>query len=155
MRTLLRPPARRHCWCNRLITAVTYSSTTGVPEMLQVIAFEFRTQSRLQTELFRIESASGAPVNFSWFKPWGWIYRPIAWQAWILAIITGSFCVQVFLAVDRHSHSASDTLYGVFPVFCACIWDFRLDSVTYLLKGVSDPESDCCRNIAISPVIRL
>jgi len=26
----------------------------------------------------------------------------------------------VFLAVDRHSHSASDTLYGIFPYFvCA------------------------------------
>jgi len=25
------------------------------------------------------------------------------------------FCVQVFKAVDRHSHSASDTLYGIFP----------------------------------------
>jgi hypothetical protein len=31
--------------------------------------------------------------------------------------MTGLFCVQVFLAVDRHSHSASDTLYGVFPYF--------------------------------------
>ena len=27
------------------------------------------------------------------------------------------FCVQVFAAVDRHSHSVSDTLYGVFPFF--------------------------------------
>jgi hypothetical protein len=26
-----------------------------------------------------------------------------------------AFCVQVFLAVDRHSHSVSDTLYGVYP----------------------------------------
>jgi hypothetical protein len=54
-------------------------------------------------------------VNFSWFKPWGWIYRPSTWQAWILTVMTGFFCVQVFLAVDRHSHSASDTLYGIFP----------------------------------------
>jgi hypothetical protein len=30
-------------------------------------------------------------------------------------VLTSVFCVQVFLAVDRHSHSASDTLYGVFP----------------------------------------
>ncbi len=29
------------------------------------------------------------------------------------------FCGTVFLAVDRHSHSVSDTLYGVFPFF-AC-----------------------------------
>ncbi len=30
-------------------------------------------------------------------------------------VLALAFCVQVFLAVDRHSHSASDTLYGVFP----------------------------------------
>ena len=28
-----------------------------------------------------------------------------------------AFCVNVFLAIDRHSHSVSDTLYGVFPFF--------------------------------------
>jgi hypothetical protein len=26
-----------------------------------------------------------------------------------------AFCVQVFLVVDQHSHSVSDTLYGIFP----------------------------------------
>jgi hypothetical protein len=31
-----------------------------------------------------------------------------------------AFCAQVFVAVDRHSHSASDTLYGVFPCFACC-----------------------------------
>ena len=50
-----------------------------------------------------------------WFKPWGWIYRPVSWQGWIAVIGTAIFCVQVFSAVDRHSHSASDTLYGIFP----------------------------------------
>lgn len=29
--------------------------------------------------------------------------------------LTLAFCIKVFLAVDRHSHSASDTLYGIFP----------------------------------------
>jgi drug/metabolite transporter (DMT)-like permease len=53
----------------------------------------------------------------AWFKPWGGIYRPTTWQAWSLLIATCLFCVQVFLAVDRHSHSVSDTLYGVFPFF--------------------------------------
>jgi hypothetical protein len=36
----------------------------------------------------------------------------------LLAVV---FCVQVFLAVDRHSHSASDTLYGVFPYVVPCV----------------------------------
>lgn len=58
----------------------------------------------------------------AWFKPWGWIYHPVAWQGWAAVAITGAFCAQVFAAVDRHSHSASDTLYGIFPyVAPACI----------------------------------
>ena len=51
----------------------------------------------------------------TWFKPWGWIYRPVSWQAFVLVLIAAGFCWQVFAAVDRHSHSASDTLYGIFP----------------------------------------
>ena len=51
----------------------------------------------------------------AWFRPWGWIYRPVAWQGWTAVGVTLVFCVQVFVAVDRHSHSASDTLYGIFP----------------------------------------
>ena len=51
----------------------------------------------------------------AWFKEWGWIYRPVAWQGWVGVVLTLVFSVQVFVAVDRHSHSASDTLYGVFP----------------------------------------
>ncbi len=46
-----------------------------------------------------------------WFRPWGWIYYPVSWQGIVLVLLTLAFCVQVFLAVDRHSHSASDTLY--------------------------------------------
>ncbi len=55
-----------------------------------------------------------------WFKPLGWIFRPVTWQGWTLLGLTFAFCTQVFIAIDRHSHSASDTLYGVFPYFvCA------------------------------------
>jgi hypothetical protein len=54
-------------------------------------------------------------MNTRWFKPWGWIYRPVSWQGWTAVAITLFFCVQVFSAVDRHSHSVSDTLYGIFP----------------------------------------
>lgn len=50
-----------------------------------------------------------------WFAPWGWIYRPTSWQGAALTVLAAAFCTQVFLAVDRHSHSVSDTLYGVFP----------------------------------------
>lgn len=51
----------------------------------------------------------------AWFREWGWIYLPVAWQGWILTVLTVLFCINVFMAIDRHSHSASDTLYGIFP----------------------------------------
>ena len=44
-------------------------------------------------------------------------YRPVSWQGLALVLLVAVFCVQVFLAVDGHSHSVSDTLYGIFPYF--------------------------------------
>jgi hypothetical protein len=61
------------------------------------------------------------PVKTKWFKRVGWFYVPVSVPGaaiWLLAIL---FCVTVFRAVDRHSHSASDTLYGVFPFF-VCVF---------------------------------
>ena len=61
-----------------------------------------------------------------WFTRWGWIYVPTSAPAAALCVLAGLFCVTVVAAVDRHSHSASDTLYGVFPFF-ACtflLWDW-------------------------------
>lgn len=55
-----------------------------------------------------------------WFEPLGWIYRPVSWQGWLALLLTIAFCLQAFVAIDRHSGSASDTLYGIFPYFiCA------------------------------------
>ena len=50
-----------------------------------------------------------------WFKRWGWCYRPISWQGVACMLLALAFGLQVFIAIDRHSHSASDTLYGFFP----------------------------------------
>jgi hypothetical protein len=50
-----------------------------------------------------------------WFREWGWIYRPVSWQGTLILILVIGFCINVFLATDRHSHSVSDTFYGVFP----------------------------------------
>ena len=50
-----------------------------------------------------------------WFTPVGWFYRPVSWQGFVVVAVTLAFCIQAFVAVDRHSHSASDTLYGMFP----------------------------------------
>jgi len=50
-----------------------------------------------------------------WFKPWGWIYRPVSVTGWLAVAVTLLFFLNTFVAVDRHSHSVSDTLYGIFP----------------------------------------
>ncbi len=56
----------------------------------------------------------------SWFKSIGWLYVPCSWPGALLTLVAVFICVQVFVAVDRHSHSVSDTLYGVFPYFSCC-----------------------------------
>ena len=50
-----------------------------------------------------------------WFRPWGWIHRPSSAAGVLVSLGALLFCVNVFIAVDRHSHSVSDTLYGIFP----------------------------------------
>lgn len=57
----------------------------------------------------------------TWFRRWGWIHRPASWQGWALVVIAAAFCGNVFMAVDRHSHSVSDTLYGAFPYIVPCL----------------------------------
>jgi hypothetical protein len=58
-------------------------------------------------------------MSHRWFRPWGWLFRPVSVAGWVALLLTLAFCVQIFVAVDRHSHSASDTLYGVLP-YLAC-----------------------------------
>ncbi len=60
-------------------------------------------------------------MRFAWFRSWGWIYSPISWQGVGLVVVATAFCVQVFVAVDHHSHSVSDTLYGIFPYIVPCL----------------------------------
>ena len=55
----------------------------------------------------------------NWFKRFGCFAVPTSIPGAIVCIAAAMFCVNVFLAIDRHSHSVSDTLYGVFPYF-AC-----------------------------------
>lgn len=56
-----------------------------------------------------------------WFVSWGWIHRPVSPVGWLLTGLAVAFCVQVFVAVDRQSHSASETLYGIFPYIVPCL----------------------------------
>ena len=52
-----------------------------------------------------------------WFKRVGWIYIPTSVIGTIITLFVFIFCITVFTAVDRNSHSVSDTLYGIFPYF--------------------------------------
>ena len=60
-------------------------------------------------------------MRHAWFEKFAWFYKPTAWPGWLALILTLIFCVHVFVAVDRHSHSASDTLYGALP-FWVSAW---------------------------------
>ncbi len=71
----------------------------------------------------------------SWFKAWGWIYRPVSWKGVLVSLLGLAFSIQVFLAVDGRSHSASDTLYGVFPYIVPC-WML----VYWIATKTSQPE---------------
>jgi hypothetical protein len=52
-----------------------------------------------------------------WFKRWGWFHRPVSVAGGLCSLVALAFCVNVFLAIDRHAHSVSDALYGVYPFF--------------------------------------
>jgi hypothetical protein len=56
-----------------------------------------------------------------WFRPWGWIYRPVSWQGVLVVLLALVFCLQTSIAVDRQSHSVSDILYGIFPYVVPCL----------------------------------
>lgn len=61
-----------------------------------------------------------------WFARWGWMHRPVSVAGWLATTLAVAFCMHLFVALDRHSHSASDTLYGVFA-YLACaflLWDW-------------------------------
>jgi hypothetical protein len=73
----------------------------------------------------------------AWFCRWGWVYRPITMQGWIVVAVAALFCVNVFFVVDHHSHSARDTLYGVFPFCCPNHGSCRLDRVENSFAGQS------------------
>ncbi|HLH56287.1 MAG TPA: hypothetical protein VKY92_22050 [Verrucomicrobiae bacterium] len=56
-------------------------------------------------------------MKTNWFSRVGWFYVPVSAPGVVACVLAGLFCVTVFRAIDRHSQSVSDTLYGVFPFF--------------------------------------
>lgn len=60
-------------------------------------------------------------MKLHWFARWGWVFRPVSLAGVVIVLGALAFCAQVFVAIDRHSHSATDTLFGVFPYF-VCVF---------------------------------
>ena len=56
-------------------------------------------------------------MKTAWFKRRGWFHLPITVQGFVIVAGALAFCVNVFWAVDRKSHSVSDTFYGIYPFF--------------------------------------
>jgi len=50
-----------------------------------------------------------------WFRPLGPFFLPVSIAGVVITLAAVAFCIQVFWAIDRHSHSVSDTLYGIYP----------------------------------------
>jgi hypothetical protein len=73
-------------------------------------------------------------MKTTWFKKFGWVYFPISVTGVIISLSAIVFCLTVFIAVDRRSHSVSDTLYGIFPYFV---------SAFTILFWIASNTSDC------------
>jgi len=56
-------------------------------------------------------------MKIVWYKRNGIVFIPVSVIGVVLYILTVAFCITVFIAVDRNSHSVSDTFYGIFPYF--------------------------------------
>jgi hypothetical protein len=56
-----------------------------------------------------------------WFRAVGIFFVPASFAGVLVSALALTFCVQVFWAIDRHSHSVSDTLYGVFPFWAPAL----------------------------------
>ena len=56
-----------------------------------------------------------------WYRKHGWVHLPTSLEGLVIDLAALIFLITVFTAVDRNSHSVSDTLYGIFPYFVATV----------------------------------
>ncbi|CAN5488406.1 hypothetical protein BH10BAC3_BH10BAC3_08620 [soil metagenome] len=55
-----------------------------------------------------------------YFKRMGIFYFPIHGIGWLATLAAAALCIWFFVAIDRNSHSASDTLIHFF-VYASCV----------------------------------
>ena len=51
----------------------------------------------------------------TWFRRLGWVWRPASGEGWLVTAAALAIAAWWLWAVDRHSHSVSDTLIGFWP----------------------------------------
>lgn len=53
-----------------------------------------------------------------WFKAkrYGWGWYPVTWQGWAVLVMYVFAVLTTVFYIDRHEHSASDSLMGFFPL---------------------------------------
>jgi len=73
-------------------------------------------------------------ITNNWFNKIGWFYVPVSFIRILISFATIAFCVTVFIAIDRISHSVSDTQYGIFPYFVSAFTILFGSLATLLLK---------------------
>ena len=54
-------------------------------------------------------------MHTAWFVPLGWVHAPRGGAGWLVTLTALAYMIQVFLAIDAHAHSVTDTLYSVYP----------------------------------------
>jgi len=54
-------------------------------------------------------------MHTAWFVPLGGVHAPRSLGGWLVTLAAVAYMIQVFLAIDAHAHSATDTLYAVYP----------------------------------------
>ncbi|MGE5108948.1 MAG: hypothetical protein ACM3H8_15520 [Sphingobacteriales bacterium] len=57
-----------------------------------------------------------------WFKKTGWLYVPVHPMGLLITIIAVAFNVWFFIAIDRNSHSVSDTFIHFFVYFTSVLF---------------------------------
>ena len=72
----------------------------------------------------------------TWFRRWGWIWRPVSAEGWFATLLALGIAAWWFAVIDGHSHSVSDTFIGFWPYGAplALVWGFvasRTDGASY------------------------
>ncbi len=60
-------------------------------------------------------------MSLRWFRRTTYWYIPCHICGWIIVLLAISFCATVVIAADRHAHSISDMLYGIYPYIVCTI----------------------------------